>query len=148
MRRTRFDQNQCPVARTTDLLGDWWTPLVLREVLLGNRRFATIQNRLSISRPVLTQRLRRLEDEDVIERRRYSEQPERFDYHLTEKGRALWEIIVVMWQFGDSWLFEDGAEIELIDKRSGDPIKPRVIDETTGQPLDLRSTRVRLRPPA
>lgn len=146
MRRTRFDQNQCPVARTTDLLGDWWTPLVLREVLLGNRRFATIQDRLSISRAVLTQRLRRLEDENVIERRRYSEQPERFDYHLTEKGRALWEIIIVMWQFGDSWLFDRGAEIELIDKRTGEPIRPRVIDGTTGEPLDLKSTRVRLRP--
>ena len=146
MRRTRFDHNVCPVARTSDLLGDWWTPLVLRELLLGNRRFARIQDRLEISRPVLTQRLRRLEDDAIVARRRYQDHPPRYEYHLTDKGRALWQVIIAMWQFGDEWLFDDGAQIELIDKRTGSPIRARVIDETTGEPIDLPSTRVRVRP--
>lgn len=148
MRRTRFDQAECPVARTTDLLGDWWTPLVLRELLLGHRRFSAIQSRLGVSRPILTERLKRLERERVIERVQYEEHPPRFEYQLTEKGRALWEVVVAMWRFGDDWMFDaesGGALIELVDKRTGAPIRPRVIDETTGETLDLASTRVRLR---
>ena len=145
MRRTRFDRNDCPVARTTDLLGDWWTPLVLRELLLGNRRFSRIQSRLGMSRAVLATRLRRLEEDGVVERRPYQEQPLRHEYHLTAKGRSLWEVIVVMWEYGDSWLFDEGARIELIDSRTGDAIRPRVIDESTGRPLDLETTRVRAR---
>ncbi len=150
MRRTRFDHARCPVARTADLVGDWWMPLVLRELLLGYRRFGAIRDRLDISKPVLSQRLKRLEAEGIVDRVRYQDQPPRYEYTLTEKGTALWEVIAAMWRFGDEWLFADGARIELIDKRTGDPIRARIIDETTGQPLDLPSTRIRLRtrPPA
>jgi len=147
MRRTRFDQAHCPVARTTDLLGDWWTPIVLRELLLGRRRFNQIQERTGVSRAILSQRLKRLEGEGVVERIRYESSPPRHEYELTDKGRALWDVVVAMWQFGDEWLFDDspGARIELIDRRTGEPIRPRMIDETTGNPLDLPSTRIRLR---
>ena len=145
MRRTRFDRAHCPLARTTDLLGDWWTPIVLRELLLGRRRFGEIQRNLDISRAVLTQRLRRLEDEGIVAKHRYQDHPPRHEYVLTEKGRALWEVAAAMWQFGDEWLFDDGAQVELVDKRTGQRIRPRVIDATTGQDLDLATTRVRLR---
>lgn len=133
------------MARTTDLLGDWWTPLVLRELLLGRSRFGEIQHRLDISRPVLAQRLQRLEVDGVVERRPYQDHPPRHEYALTEKGTALWEVIAAMWRFGDEWLFTDGAHIELIDKRTGEPIRARIVDEATGQPLDLPSTRIRVR---
>ncbi|MCP5027693.1 MAG: helix-turn-helix transcriptional regulator [Actinomycetia bacterium] len=145
MRRTRFDDAECPVARTADLLGDWWTPLVLRELLLGRGRFATIQDRLDISKAVLSQRLKRLEADGVVERVRYQDQPPRFEYHLTEKGTALWDVVAAMWRFGDEWLFTDGARIELIDSRTGELIRARMIDQTTGEPLDLPTTRIRLR---
>jgi DNA-binding HxlR family transcriptional regulator len=147
MRRTRFDHADCPVARTADLLGDWWTPIVLRELLLGQRRFNEIQERTAISRAILAQRLKRLETEGVVDRVPYEQQPPRYEYRLTDKGRALWDVVVAMWKFGDEWMFESspGAQIELIDKRSGQPIRPRLIDETTGEPLDLAATRIRLR---
>lgn len=145
MRRTRFDVAPCPVARTADLLGDWWTPLVLRELLLGHTRFGTIRDRLDISKPVLSQRLKRLESDGVVARVRYQDQPPRYEYQLTEKGAALWEVIAAMWRFGDEWLFPQGARIELVDKRTGQPIRARMIDEATGEPLDLPSTRIRLR---
>lgn len=147
MRRTRFDRAHCPVARTTDLLGDWWTPIVLRELLLGQRRFNDIQERIGISRAILSQRLKRLEADGVVDRVPYDTSPPRFEYRLTDKGRALWEVVVAMWQFGDDWMFDEspGAQVELIDKRSGAPIRPMVVDATTGEPLDLASTRVRLR---
>ena len=116
MRRTRFDNAQCPVARTADLLGDWWSPLILRELLFGRRRFAEIQESLEISKGVLAQRLKRFEDEGIVERRPYQDHPPRDDYVLTEKGTALWEVMVAMWRYGDDWLFDgDGAPIELFE---------------------------------
>ena len=147
MRRTRFDDAYCPVARTTDLLGDWWTPLVLRELLLGRRRFNDIQQGTGMSRAILSKRLERLTGDGVIERVRYEESPPRFEYRLTEKGVALWEVIATMWRFGDDWLFDEspGAAVQLVDQRTGDEVRPLVIDEATGLPLDLASTRVRLR---
>ncbi len=145
MRRTRFDEANCPLARTSDLLGDWWSPLILRDLLLGRKRFAELQESLDISKGVLAQRLKRFEDEGIVERHRYQDNPPRDEYHLTDKGRALWEVLAVMWRYGDEWLFDDGASIELIDKRSGDAIEPVVIDANTGEWLDLASTRVRMR---
>ena len=147
MRRTRFDDAHCPVARTTDLLGDWWTPIVLRELMFGRRRFNDIQEHAGMSRAILAERLKRLVDEGVVERQQYDDAPPRHEYRLTEKGLALWEVLAAMWRFGDDWMFDSspGALIELIDRRTGEPVRPRVVDETTGEPLDLTNTRVRLR---
>lgn len=147
MRRTRFDAAACPVARTADLLGDWWTPIVLRELLLGVRRFSEIRERTGIGKAVLSDRLKRLESEGVVERRRYQEHPPRFEYHLTGKGRALWEVIAAMWRFGDDWMFDEspGAAVELVDRDTRDPIRPRIVDESTGRPIDPATTRVRVR---
>ena len=147
MRRTRFDEAYCPVARTADLIGDWWTPLVLRELLLGRRRFNDIQERTEISRAILSERLKRLTDEGVVEREQYEQSPPRYEYRLTEKGVALSEVIAAMWRFGDDWMFEEspGALVHLVDQRTGAEVRPKVIDETTGEAVDLASTRVRLR---
>lgn len=145
MRRTRFDRAYCPIARTSDLLGDWWTPLVLREITLGRTRFADLQEALEISKAVLTQRLRRLEDEGVIERRSYQARPVRYDYVLTDKGRALWDVLLAMWQFGDDWLFRNGAGVELFDTDTGEPVEAAVVDSRTRQAIDLETTSVRLR---
>lgn len=148
MRRTRFDQHQCPIARTADLLGDWWTPLVLRELLLGKCRFNDIQDALDINRSVLTQRLARLVDVGIVQRRRYCEHPPRDEYALTDKGRALWDVLSVMWHYGETWLFDAPVPVEMYDKRTGDRIEPAVIDRRSGQPLDLASTRRRSTDPA
>ena len=144
MRRTRFDQNQCPIARTSDLLGDWWTPLVLRELLLGRRRFNDIQAELDMNRSVLTQRLGRLVEEGIVERRRYQEHPPRDEFEMTDKGHALWDVLSMMWSYGERWLFDAPVAIEMYDKRSGERISPAVIDRNTGEPLDLATTRRRL----
>lgn len=143
MRRTRFDDHPCPIARTADLLGDWWMPLVLRELLLGKRRFNDIQQALEINRSVLTQRLARLVEVGVVERRRYQDHPPRYDFELTDKGRALWDVLGVMWQFGDRWLSDEPPAIEMYDRRTGERIEPAVIDRNTGRPLDLAATRRR-----
>lgn len=146
MRRTRFDADVCPMARTADVLADWWTPLVIRELALGCRRFSELQGRLDVNRSVLTQRLRRLEELRMVTRHPYCERPPRHDYELTDKGRALWEVLAVMWSYGNRWLYDDdGPPIDLVDQRTGEPIRPVVVDATTGQPLDPASTRRRPR---
>ncbi len=144
MRRTRFDDAPCPIARTADLIGDWWTPMVMREAFLGRRRFEEFQQALSLSRSVLAQRLGRLVDEGLLARRLYEERPARYEYVLTEKGRAFYPVLAAMWRWGSDWLWPDGEEpvIELYDKASGRPVRPHVVDEHTGEPIDVRRIRV------
>ncbi len=144
MRRTRFDDWQCPVARAVDLLGDWWTPLVIRSAFLGCRRFEEFTDALGIPRNVLTERLNRLTDEGVFERRPYSERPPRHEYRLTEKGRALYPVIVALLTWGSDWLDwdEDEPPVRLVDRDTGAPLHPVLVDATTGEPLDPRRTRV------
>jgi DNA-binding HxlR family transcriptional regulator len=150
MRRTRFDDSPCPIARTTDLVGDWWTPMVLREAFLGRRRFDEFQRALDLSRGVLAKRLHRLVEEGLLEKRLYAERPPRYEYVLTEKGRDFYPVLAAMWRYGSDWLWDDGGEppLELYDRDSGRPIRPRVVDETTGTPIDVRRVRVGSRRPA
>src|SRR5436190_8958064 len=104
MKRTPFARWPCSVARAVDLLGDWWTPLVLRQAFYGVRRFDDFQESLGIGRNVLTQRLNRLVDEGLLERRLYCEHPPRSEYVLTEKGRDFWPVLAAMTTWGDKWL--------------------------------------------
>ncbi len=147
MRRTRFDDAHCPIARTTDLLADWWTPLVLRQLMFGQRRFDQFASSLDISRAVLSSRLKRLEDEGIVDKVQYEERPPRYEYRLTEKGVAAWDVLAAMWRYGDDWMFDasPGAQVELIDNETGKVVQPQTIDANTGKPLDLTTTRVRLR---
>src|SRR5947199_6260834 len=85
MKRTSFANWPCSIARTMDLLGDWWTPLVLREAYYGIRRFDEFQQELRIARNTLSDRLRRLVDEGLLEKELYSNEPKRYEYLLTEK---------------------------------------------------------------
>ncbi len=145
MRRTRFDAAACPIARTSDLIGDWWTPLVLREAFFGCRLFEQFQERLDVSRATLTSRLNRLVDEGLLERSAYQDHPPRDEYRLTPKGRAFFDVLAVMWRWGSDWLFDDGCGIELTDGETGAPVRPAVVDQTTGAAIDPRRLRVRRR---
>jgi DNA-binding HxlR family transcriptional regulator len=144
MRRTRFDQWPCSIARTTDLFADWWTPLVLREAFYGVRRFEDFVDRLGIGRNVLTERLTRLVDEGILTKQAYQERPTRYEYRLTDKGRALFGVLAAMIRWGDDWLAGDaGPPVELVDRRDGHVVRPVVVDEVTGEPLDPRTLTAR-----
>ena len=144
MRRTRFEDAACPIARTTDLMGDSWTPMVMREAFLGRRRFDEFQKALSLSRGVLAKRLLRLVEEGMLEKRAYEDRPPRFEYILTEKGRAFYSVLAAMWRFGEDWLWEEGSEpsLQLFDRETGDPVSPRVVNERTGVPIDVRQVQL------
>jgi DNA-binding HxlR family transcriptional regulator len=110
VQRTSFDQMSCSVARTLEVVGEWWTPLIVRDLSLGISRFDTMQRNLGISRKVLTQRLAGLLEHGVIERTAYQDNPVRYDYRLTEKGADLAMVLLAMTAWGDRWVFGEAAQ--------------------------------------
>ena len=102
----------CPIARATDLIGDWWTPLVMREAFYGRRRFDEFQSALEIPRAVLTARLKRLCDEGMLQRVEYQQSPPRYEYRLTDKGRAFWDVLAAMFRWGSDWMWPDGERAD------------------------------------
>ena len=104
----------CSIARTVAVIGERWTPLVLRDISIGISRFDALQRNLGISRKVLSQRLASLVDHGVIAREPYQENPTRYDYFLTERGAELAMVLLAMQAWGDRWLFgEDEAPVLL-----------------------------------
>jgi DNA-binding HxlR family transcriptional regulator len=103
LKRTYEGQN-CSIARTLELVGERWTLLIVRDALLGVRRFDDFQESLGVARNVLADRLNRLVDEGILERKKYSERPPRFEYRLTEKGRDLAVPVLALMQWGDRHL--------------------------------------------
>ena len=105
LNRNYEDQN-CSIARALEIVGERWTLLIVRDVFLGRHRFDEFQESLGIARNVLAERLNRLVDEGILERVRYSERPERFEYHLTPKGRDLHLALAGLRQWGDKYVSE------------------------------------------
>ncbi|GAA4180491.1 helix-turn-helix domain-containing protein [Streptosporangium oxazolinicum] len=103
MQRTRFGDMACSIARTLDVIGEPWSPLILRNVYVGISRFDQIQQNLDISRKVLTERLKWLVENGVLERQEYSSRPPRHEYTLTAKGLELCDLLLVMVRWGDRW---------------------------------------------
>lgn len=107
MRWSDIGEQRCSVARTLSVIGERWTMLVLREAFMRTRRFDDFQRLTGAPRPILADRLRRLVDEGVLERRPYGSHPDRFEYRLTEKGLDLYPVIVSLLTWGDRWM-DDG----------------------------------------
>lgn len=110
---------RCSVAQTLELVGEWWTLLIVRDLQLGVTRFEDFQSRLGIARNVLADRLRGLVDAGIVEKVPYQQHPERFDYRLTEKGADLWGVVNAMRQWGDRWAAPDGPPLEFVHRTCG-----------------------------
>jgi DNA-binding HxlR family transcriptional regulator len=104
--RRDYEDQVCSIARALEVVGERWTLLIVRDALLGLRRFDEFQQSLGIARNVLTDRLNRLVDEGVLERVRYSERPVRYEYRLTDKGRDLSVALSSLRQWGDEHISE------------------------------------------
>jgi DNA-binding HxlR family transcriptional regulator len=144
MKRTSFAEWPCSIARTLDLLGDWWTPLVLREAFYGIRRFDEFAQELGIARNTLADRLRRLVDEGLLEKRAYQSEPTRYDYVLTEKGRDFFGVLAAMSRWGDRWLAEaSGPPITFHHDICGHDSHAEVVCASCGEPLRADDTTAR-----
>lgn len=135
----------CSVARTLDIVGEWWTLLIVRNLLMGQTRFEAIQGDLGIARNILSDRLSTLVEHGIVERRRYQEHPERYEYHLTEKGRDLWPVVNALMAWGDRWASPDGPPI-VLQHSCGERTKAGAVCEHCGAPLTLADVRVKAGP--
>lgn len=129
----------CPVARGLSVIGDRWTMLVLRDCFLGIRRFEQMQERLGITRHVLADRLRKLETGGVLRRDQYQDRPPRYEYRLTDKGKALYPVLVSL----IAWAEENvpapqQSSITLLSRDTGKPIQPILTDASTGKQITHR----------
>jgi len=111
MLKRDYEGQNCSIARALEVVGERWTLLIVRDAFLGLRRFEQFQESLGIARNVLTERLNRLVEEGILERVRYSERPERFEYRLTQKGRDLQIALTGLVQWGDKYLSEKPPRI-------------------------------------
>ena len=113
VQRTSFEDMNCSVAQCLEVVGEWWSLLIVRDAFFGVRRFDDFQARLGISRNILNQRLTKLVDDGVLERVPYQDNPPRANYRLTEKGRDLWHVLTAMRQWGDRWAAPDGPPLKM-----------------------------------
>jgi DNA-binding HxlR family transcriptional regulator len=146
MQRTQFGRMACSIARTMDVVGEPWSPLILRNVYIGIARFDQLQESLGISRKVLAERLRWLTETGVLERREYASRPVRHEYVLTAKGLELFEVLMVMVRWGDKWLAGEAGppvlyrhhgcgqigHVELRCSQCGEPMRATDIDVLPG----------------
>jgi DNA-binding HxlR family transcriptional regulator len=137
-----YDNQQCSIARALEIVGERWTILVLRDAFLGVRRFDDFQRDLGIARNVLTDRLNRLVDEGILERRRYQERPERFEYRLTHKGRDLWPILHALATWGDAHAAPGGPPRLFRHRGCGGRITDRRVCARCGTELEVRDVEV------
>jgi DNA-binding HxlR family transcriptional regulator len=129
----------CSIANSLEVIGERWSLLIVRDVLNGNRRFGELQRSLGIARNVLSARLQRLVDEDILERRQYQDSPVRYEYFLTEKGLGLWPALIALLNWGDRYSPSPGGPPKLIvHKECGGRVSDRGICEECGQTLHAR----------
>ncbi|MGA7199814.1 winged helix-turn-helix transcriptional regulator [Roseiarcus sp.] len=135
MQRTRFNSMDCPIARSLDRVGEWWSILILRDALGGMTRFEEFQKSLAIAPNMLTRRLTALVEAGMLEKRRYSTRPPRDEYVLTERGRDFRPVLLSLLAFGNRHFAPEGASVAIVDAKTGAPAEPLLIDRLTGRPL-------------
>ncbi|TCR68450.1 helix-turn-helix domain-containing protein [Bosea sp. BK604] len=134
MKRTSFD-SQCPIARSLERVGEWWSILILRDALGGLTRFDEFQQSLGIATNMLTRRLNALVEAGLLERRPYSERPLRHEYILTERGRDFREVSQALLAFGNRHFAPEGPSVLIVNAETGEPAEPILVDRVSGRPL-------------
>ncbi len=142
MKRSTVGHMHCSIARSLDIVGEWWTPLILRDIFRGMRRFEELQTSLAIGRSVLSDRLCTLVDAGVLEKRQYRDHPARFEYRLTDMGRDFYQVLLALKQWGDTWLAEDeGPPVTLIHATCGHEVTPVLTCSHCGEAIAPQTIR-------
>jgi DNA-binding HxlR family transcriptional regulator len=149
VKRTNLEHAECPIARSLDAIGDWWSLLIIRDALLGRRRFGEFQKSLGLARNILTVRLRALVDRGILELRPASDGSAYQEYVPTPKGRGIFPIIVALRQWSEEF-DERPEEITtiLVDRARGRPVKKLELHSRDGRLLGFGDTTLKPRPAA
>jgi DNA-binding HxlR family transcriptional regulator len=134
MRQTSFADFHCSLARSLEVIGDWWTPLIIRDLNHGLDRFDDVAANLGISRNLLTARLKTLVDANIVERVRYCDHPPRDSYRLTAAGQDLVPILAALTAWGDRWT-PPPAGPPVLYSHDGHRCTPTVTCSTCGRPV-------------
>lgn len=134
MHRNGFDAMGCPIAGALEQVGEWWTLLILRDALDGFTRFDEFERNLGIAPNMLTRRLTSLVESGLLERRKYSDRPARYEYLATARSRELSSVIVALYAWGNKHIAHEDREVVLVDA-DGESIDPVFVDRRTGRTL-------------
>jgi DNA-binding HxlR family transcriptional regulator len=146
VKRTSFERDDCPIARTLDAIGDWWSMLIIREALFGSRRFGEFQKSLGLAKNILTVRLRALVDQGILKLAPASDGSAYQEYLLTPKGHGVFPILVAMRQWNEE--FDDHPEeiaTILVDKENGRPVRKLELYSQDGRLLSAADTALKPR---
>ena len=135
MQHKSFADMQCPIARSLEHVGEWWSMLILRDALRGARRFDEFQKNLAIAPNMLTRRLNSLVESGLLERRRYSDRPPRYEYIPTESARDFRPVLWLLISWGTKHFAPEGPSLLIVDAKTGARADPIVVDRASGRPL-------------
>lgn len=149
MRRKSLSGAACPIARSLDVIGDWWSLLIVRDCLRGMRRFSEFHKSLGVSKNILTRRLRTLAEQGILELVPASDGSAYQEYRLTEKGRGLFQVLVALGQWGQESLAAEGVNrMRLVDREHRQPVRKLEVRASDGRLLAPGETMmVRIEPP-
>lgn len=133
----------CPIARALGCVGEWWSLLIIRDAIQGITRFDELEKSLGISSSMLARRLGQLVEQGLLEKQAYQQRPVRYEYCLTAKGRALYPIIIMLFNWGERYASPDGThEITMVNRADHRPIDPIVVDRRTLSLLSFETTYI------
>jgi DNA-binding HxlR family transcriptional regulator len=135
MQRKDFSTMTCPIARSLERVGEWWSILILRDAFAGMKRFDQFEKSLGIAPNMLTRRLNALVASGIMERHLYNERPPRHEYRLTARGEDFRTVLVAMFAWGNRHFTPQGTSMEIIDTKTGKIADPILVDRNTRQPL-------------
>jgi DNA-binding HxlR family transcriptional regulator len=141
MQHKSFGEMQCPIARSLERVGEWWSILILRDAFHGLTRFDQFQKSLGIAPNMLTRRLNGLVEAGLLERRRYSERPPRDEYVLTERGRDFQPVLWAILAWGNKHFAPEGKSVTIVDSETGVEADPVLVDRISGRPLETPAFR-------
>jgi DNA-binding HxlR family transcriptional regulator len=146
VKRTCLANDGCPIARSLDVIGDWWSLLIIRDALLGRRRFGEFQKGLGLAKNILAQRLRKLVDQGILTMEPASDGSAYQDYVLTRKGRAIHPILVALRQWSEEFdAHPEEIATVLVDREGGRPVRKLALYSQDGRLLEVGDTAVKPR---
>jgi DNA-binding HxlR family transcriptional regulator len=135
MQRTNLGNMQCPIARSLERVGEWWSILIMRDAFYGLTRFDEFQKSLEIAPNILTRRLNTLVGSGLLERHQYSTKPPRYEYRLTDRGRDFRPVTQALLAWGNRHFAPEGTSVVIANTETGETVEPVLVDRATGRPL-------------